>query len=253
MAERRIVEKTGKGIVWFISPYTWLDGRSFTGMRERYLEAFDRIWIDSLNGDKFKTGKLTPEGEPDPSIFSTKLNREVIKVGTSIALLVRKEDHLATKEVFFQDFWGKEKQSDLLAAAVEVEPSYQRVEPVDYLGLPFLPMQSEGEYEEWTPLPEVFNNSFPGVKTSRDDVVVDINRDQLISRMKKYFDPDVSNEQMRRIAPGAMENTNTFDAAKTRAYLQKRGFLPDMIVPFSYRPFDLRWLYWEPATGSVLI
>jgi hypothetical protein len=248
MAERRIVEKTGKGIVCFISPYTWLDGRSFTGMRERYLEAFDQIWIDSLNGDKFKTGKLTPDGEPDPSIFSTELNREGIKVGTSIALLVRKEEHVATKEIFFRDFWGKEKQSDLLAAAGEGEMSYQRVEPVDYLGLPFLPMQSEGEYEEWTPLPELFNNSFPGVKTSRDDVVVDINRDQLISRMKKYFDPDVSNEQMRRIAPGAMENTNTFDAAKTRSYLQKRGFLPDMIVPFSYRPFDLRWLYWEPET-----
>ena len=64
----------------------------------------------------------------------------------------------------------------------------------------------------------------------------------------KYFDPDVTNEQMRRIAPGAMENTNTYDAAKTRSYLQKRGFLPDMIVPFSYRPFDLRWLYWEPET-----
>ena len=70
MAERRIVEKTGKGIVCFISNYSWLDGLSFTGMRERYLEAFDRIWIDCLNGDKYKTGKLTPEGKPDPSVFS---------------------------------------------------------------------------------------------------------------------------------------------------------------------------------------
>ena len=29
MAERRIAEKTGKGIVCFISNYSWLDGRSF--------------------------------------------------------------------------------------------------------------------------------------------------------------------------------------------------------------------------------
>jgi predicted helicase len=35
MAERRIVEKTGRGIVSFISNYSWLDGLSFTGMRER--------------------------------------------------------------------------------------------------------------------------------------------------------------------------------------------------------------------------
>ena len=46
MAERRIAEKTGQGVVCFISNYSWLDGLSFTGMRERYLEAFDAIRID---------------------------------------------------------------------------------------------------------------------------------------------------------------------------------------------------------------
>jgi hypothetical protein len=89
MSERRIVQKTGRGVVCLISNYSWLDGLSFTGMRERYLEAFDRIWIDCLNGDKYKTGKLTPEGEPDPSVFSTEFNREGIQVGTAITLLVR--------------------------------------------------------------------------------------------------------------------------------------------------------------------
>jgi hypothetical protein len=88
-AERRIV-KTEKGIVCFISNYSWLDGLSFTGMREHYLNTFDRIWIDNLNGDKYKTGKLTPEGEPDPSVFSTQHNREGIQVGTAIALLARR-------------------------------------------------------------------------------------------------------------------------------------------------------------------
>ena len=46
MAERRIAEKTGQGVICFISNYSWLDGLSFTGMRERYLEAFDVIRID---------------------------------------------------------------------------------------------------------------------------------------------------------------------------------------------------------------
>ncbi len=89
MAERRIVQMSGRGIVCLISNYSWLDGLSFTGMRERYLDAFDRVWIDCLNGDKYKTGKLTPEGEPDPSVFSTEFNPEGIQVGTAIALLVR--------------------------------------------------------------------------------------------------------------------------------------------------------------------
>ena len=71
MAERRITQKTGQGVVCFISNYSWLDGLSFTGMRERYLEAFDAVRIDCLNGDKYKTSKVAPDGSPDPSIFST--------------------------------------------------------------------------------------------------------------------------------------------------------------------------------------
>ena len=54
MAERRIVDKTGRGVVCFISNYSWLDALSFTGMRERYLEAFDAVRIDCLNGDQIQ-------------------------------------------------------------------------------------------------------------------------------------------------------------------------------------------------------
>ena len=79
MAERRIAEKTGQGVVCFISNYSWLDGLSFTGMRERYLEAFDAIRIDCLNGDKYKTGKVAPDGSPDPSIFRRRAIRSAFR------------------------------------------------------------------------------------------------------------------------------------------------------------------------------
>ena len=106
MAERRIAEKTGRGVVCFISNYSWLDGLSFTGMRERYLEAFDAIRIDNLNGDKRKTGKTTPDGAPDPSIFSTPGDPVGIQVGTAITTLVRKTDHKPAKEVGFRHHVG---------------------------------------------------------------------------------------------------------------------------------------------------
>ena len=111
MAERRIVEGTGQGIVCYISNYSWLDGLSFTGMRERYLETFDKIWIDCLNGDKYKTGKLTPEGEPDPSVFSSDFNPEGIQVGTAVTLLVRRQSHIDADTVRFRHLWGRTKRS----------------------------------------------------------------------------------------------------------------------------------------------
>ncbi len=75
-------------------------------MREHYLEAFDRIWIDYLNGDESKTDKLTPAGTPDPSVFSTERNREGIQVGTAIALMARSKRHVPTKTVQFRHLWG---------------------------------------------------------------------------------------------------------------------------------------------------
>ena len=108
MAERRIA-KTGQGVVCFISNYSWLDGLSFTGMRERYLEEFDAIRIDCLNGDKYKTGKVAPDGSPDPSIFSSPDDPVGIQVGTAIATLVRKLDHAPTGEVGFRHLWGQAK------------------------------------------------------------------------------------------------------------------------------------------------
>ena len=249
MAERKIVEQTHKGVVCFISNYSWLDGLSFPGMRERYLEAFDEIWIDSLNGDKYKTGKVTPDGKPDPSIFSTEWNREGIQVGTAIALLVRKEKHQASNGVRFRNLWGKAKRNELLANAKgQVEATYADVQPILELGLPFTQGLTNAAYTKWPLLPELFPVSFPGVKTSRDDFLVDIDRSRLIDRIEKYFDPDVSHEEMRRIEPTVMQNTARFKAEAVRETLQKRGFLAQNIVRYCYRPFDIRWLYWEPET-----
>jgi predicted helicase len=249
MAERRIVEKTGQGVVCLISNYSWLDGLSFTGMRERYLEAFDRIWIDCLNGDKYKTGKLTPEGEPDPSVFSTEFNREGIQVGTAIALLVVGAVREPPLRVNFRHIWGKTKRQQLLdTPSQDGRAIYQEMTPPLELGLPFAPAQVTAGYLQWPLLPELFPISFPGVKTSRDDVVVDIDRERLLKRMEQYFDLEIGHEEMRRISPGAMTSTGRFKAGNVRDQLRKRGFLPKNIVRYCYRPFDVRWLYWEPET-----
>lgn len=48
--------------------------------------------------------------------------------------------------------------------------------------------------------------------------------------------------------PGAMDSTARFNPTQVRDYLRKRGMLPENIVRYCYRPFDVRWLYWEPET-----
>jgi hypothetical protein len=265
MAERRIVEKSGEGIISFISNYSWLDGLSFTGMREKYLEVFDSITVDCLNGDKFKTGKLTPEGNPDPSVFSTETNREGIQVGTAIVTLVRSSRReeaqtskkkskslltsAATGEIQFRHLWGKDKRGELLATLKEPpEKIYTRLKPPLEVGLPFMPMQTEAGYYKWPILTKLFPTSFPGVQTKQDALLTDIDRSSLEKRMELYFNAELSNEEVARQVPGSMDGTDACEPKSTRAFLVKRGFKPEFIVRYAFRPFDNRWLYWEPET-----
>ncbi len=250
MAERRIAEKTGRGVVCFISNYSWLDGLSFTGMRERYLEAFDAVRIDCLNGDKYKTGKVAPDGLPDPSIFSTEGDPVGIQVGTAIATLVRKAEHKPTVAVEFRHLWGQSKPADLIATA-EAEPDalYECIEPSLPLGLPFVQTAVSEDWFDWPALPDLFPVSFPGVQTGRDTFLVDDDRDRLNERIRDYFDPALGHEEIARRYPRVMTNTARFDAREVRDALLKRGGADETgFVRYAYRPFDNRWLYWEAET-----
>lgn len=71
LAERCIGERADYGVVSFISNYSFYAGRSHPIMRESLIRSFDEIWIDSLNGDKYKTGKVIPKGLPGEGTTST--------------------------------------------------------------------------------------------------------------------------------------------------------------------------------------
>ena len=256
MAERRIA-KTGQGVVCFISNYSWLDGLSFTGMRERYLEAFDAVRIDCLNGDKYKTGKVAPDGSHDPSIFSTEGDSVGIQIGTAIATLVRKADHEPAGTVGFRHLWGQVKRTELIETA-KAEPGelYESINPVLPLGLPFVRTAVSWDWFDWPALPDLFPVSFPGVQTKRDSFLVDIDLDRLRERVADYFDSEISHDEIARRYPAAMKSSSGFvvrDAHSVRDALLARGGPNNEagFIRFSYRPFDERWLYWEPGHGLL--
>jgi hypothetical protein len=205
-----------------------------------------------MNGDKYRTGKRTPEGDPDPSVFSTDYSRIGIQVGTAVSLLCRDGEQGANTEeaeVHYREFWGNGKRERLLESADLTDAEgYEALDPPLKLGLPLMPRSTGDDYLGWPKITDLYASHFSGVTTARDDVVVDVDRERLEKRMEEYFDPDVSDREIAERYPRLMKSTSEFNPQQTRDYLVKRGFLKEQVVPYGYRPLDLRWLYWEPET-----
>ena len=188
IAERRITEGTGRGVVSYISNWSWLFLPSFVVMRERLLSGFDTAWIDCLNGDRRETGKLTPDRRPDPSVFSTATNPEGIRVGTAVATLVRRDGgHDRTADVNFRSFWGETKRDDLLSSLAEppTPPLYERLLPRAASGYVLRPMVSRANYDSWAGLDTLLRTPpLPGLLEKRGGGLIDVDRARLEAKMR---------------------------------------------------------------------
>lgn len=262
MAERRIAEKTGQGVVCFISNYSWLDGLSFTGMRERYLESFDAIRIDNLHGDRI-ISEYAPDGRISETIMAVKGQSPGIKVGTAITLLSKTGAPSATpggSRILYRDFnqaKAEERRRALIHSldAPDIDSGYADIQPALSLGLPYKPMEVSGDWPEWPSLPDLFSAYFPGVQSKRDTFLIDIDIARLKPRIDDYFGAEMSHDEIARRYPVAMKNSSGFvepDARLVRDGLLARGGPNETdFVRFSYRPFDNRWLYWDIGRGLL--
>ena len=211
VAERRIVEQSGRGIICYISSYSYLKDASFVVVRQRLLESFDAIWIDCLNGDSRETGKLTPEGLPDPSVFSTELNRAGIRLGTAIGTFVRRADADDTvpEKVSFRDFWGSEKRGNLLTSLEnsELENSYVSVTPSAESRYSFRQVATVGAYRSWPSLIDMCEaEPFSGVLEMRRGTLIDFEKQTLTKVIERFTDPTIDIETLRSEAAGPVFN-----------------------------------------------
>jgi len=249
LAERRIAEKTGEGIVCFISNFSYLADPSFVVMRQRFLREFDSLWFDCLNGDSRETGKLTPEGKPDPSVFSTEYNHEGIRVGTAIGLMVRRPNRAVKPKTFYRQFWGTDKREKILESlnAGKFAVKYEKVIPDKSNRFSFCPSDITREYHNWPRLTEICAKPpSNGLMEKRAGALIDHDRLALEKRMREYYDPNISWDELKALKTGLTEDAARFDAKKARVkVLAAEDFNPDHLRRYALRPFDTRFCYYS--------
>lgn len=254
VAERRIVEGTGRGIVCFISSYSYLSDPSFVVVRRRLLDGFDTIRIDSLNGDSRETGKRTPTGDPDPSIFSTELNPAGIRLGTAVGLLVRRGPaRVGETTVGYRQFWGGRKRQELLASLDDpaLEASYEPAAPTAANRFNFRPQAAEADYAAWPTVRELAEaEPFSGVQEMRRGALINIERSSLEARLRRYLDPTLSFETVRSEEAGPVGEAAAFNPRRARErILGRQPFDSDRVRRYALMPLDYRWAYHTNEPG----
>jgi len=251
VAERRIADVTGRGIVCYITNASYLGYRSFTVMRERLVTAFDQITIDAMHGDSRQTGKLTPEGLPDPSVFSTDLNPEGIRVGTAIATLVRRDAvEPKTAAVFHRDFWGASKRQELEATlALDPQPfalSYIASEPAADNRYKFAPDMTLAVYRAWPSLAELSaTDEGSGLLEKRKGALMALDEATLRLRMQRYADPALPFETVHAEGVGPVADAARFNARAARSrFLASGGLNAGRFTQMMEHPFDRRWVFY---------
>lgn len=248
LAERRIAEQTGKGVICYISNFSYLRDAQFVVMRKRLLDEFDKIWFDCMNGSSRETGKLTPDGKPDPSVFSSKYNPEGIKVGTAIGLLVRKPERLEQPVIRFRHFWGVMKRQDLLNSlkAKRFDDNYKIVHPSKNDRYSFASSQVPKEYYTWPSVLELGVKHFNGPIERRGNSLIPFILDRgKLEVLRDYLNPNKSNDEIRAIAPRLMKSSGDFKAEETRSLLLRKRvqFDPGKIIRYPFKVMDLRLAY----------
>jgi len=163
------IERTGAGIVAFITDNSYLDNPTFRGMRRSLMQSFDEIYLIDLHGNS-KKKETSPDGSKDENVFD-------ITQGVSIALMIRKPDTERSPEgakIRHLDVYGSRKSKyELLKSAsvdslpfVDLSPNMPA-----YL---FIPQEQEAreEYEVGTPINQVFPINTIGIVTGQDTNVL---------------------------------------------------------------------------------
>ncbi len=253
LAERKIVEQSKRGVVCYISNASYVSDKSFVVLRDRFLQEFDAITIDNCNGDSRESGKVTPDGKPDPSIFSTARNREGIRVGTAVGLFVlkgTKRQRNALPAVRWREFWGEAKRQDMLASLREPVPAYTTVRPRRGRFWSFKPQKSSATYDMWPRIVELCKHEpISGLAEKRSGGLFEMSADVLPARIAAYLDPHRTWDEVKHEIGGLAEDAADYPARATREKFVKAGesFDPAAIRRYAFMPFDNRWCYWSAA------
>lgn len=247
IAERRVAEMSGRGVVSFISNASWVDGASFVVLRQHLLQSFDRFWIENMHGNR-KISERAPDGRTSQTVFAIGGFSPGIQIGTAISLWVKSGKPYAER-VLYNDTIdaadAHERRQQLLGTlgADDFDAQYQPAQPAPENRFSLLPAGMLLGYRAWPGISELPHEYFAGLCEDRRKSLLDIDRETLVERMTAYHSAEVPWDHVAAAYPALATNYVDFAAADVRRAAQQEGFDACRVRRYLMRPFDPHWCY----------
>lgn len=229
-----LIEKNGEGIVGMITAHGYIDNPTFRGMRWHLRNTFDKIYVLDLHGNSNKK-ETSLDGSKDENIFD-------IKTGVSIILGIKKQGNIKDKklaQIYKSDFYGlrKDKFKNIENATID---NLNWTELPENSDLWVLEGKGKLEYKKGFSMTEIFPKNTTGIVTMGDSFIIDENRDVLTKRIDEFLQNDISENDLK----------HKYDLGKNYAkwIIDNKKKIENnhlKIVPLSYRPFDIRYTYFD--------
>ncbi len=239
-----MVERSREGIVSMITAHGWIDNPTFRGMRWHLLNTFDVIYILDLHGNANKR-EQTPDGMPDKNVFN-------IKTGVAILLAVKKKTDNPRKiktlaKVYRADLLGSHKVKFEFLNANSIDSiSWQEITPASN-AYAFIARDEVRalDYERGFSIKDIFGLKNTGVVTKRDKLCIHKTRQEMWQAVLDFISLPESEVRQKYSIPADVRDWK-FEWAKKD--LLQSGPSEVNVVPISYRPFDIRFIYY---TGNA--
>jgi len=227
------------GIICLVTNNSFVDQHAFDGMRKHLAQNFEQITHIDLHGNVRR----------NPKISGTTHNVFGIQVGVGITLAVKKRGLPKSIKYFrVPEMWRKGEKLNCLASE---QIPWQSITP-NSRHTWIVPTNAD-EYDAYPHLFGLFDLYTVGMKTSRDEVVYDWDRNKLSSRMRKFIS-DYNAEVHRHKADPTANWKEYIKWSETLKQNASRGRLVDFhesrIRVSLYRPFEKKWLYFDRSMNE---
>lgn len=239
-----------KGVIGFVTNGSYLNTNSADGLRATLYEEFNHLYIFNLRGDQRTVGEQSRrEGG---KIFGSGSR-------TPVAISILVKDGSNSHQLHYHDigdYLSRKEKLNIISKYGDVSKiAWKNIIPdgnFDWLN------QRDPNYQKYSSLVgdcgSVFISNSLGINTNRDIWVTGFNKNKLSNKVKTLIE-NYNNEvkKVSDLPSDERENSLTINEAivkwtselKRQALKGVRHIYHSQEVPYLYRPFTKKWLYYD--------